>query len=151
MTKIPSEPLQTFCLHGVTTLCESSLDRFAATIIVFFDKRGSEFCKARLQAFQEILPKLREKNVHVVGISVDKDLNVTATWAQEIGITFPLYSDPEGEVCRAFGVYGSETKLSERALVVVKENSVVYRRLVKDTDIPEDLKGFWELQLDDPK
>jgi peroxiredoxin len=116
-----------------------SLDSFAskkAIVLLFFDKRRSEFCKKRLVAFQKVLPGLSKKNIQVIGISVDKGLDQTTKWAAEIGLTFPLLSDVDGTVCKSYGLLNSDKRAAERALVVIKKGKIAFREIVTGTEVP---------------
>jgi peroxiredoxin Q/BCP len=130
-------PLPSFALPAVQVVNTLAFERDAKFIIVFFDKRGPEFCKARLQAFQEILPQLKAAGFQVFGISTDDDLAKTAEWAREIGVEFPLLSDVGGVVSGRFGLLNSLDGRSERALAIIEQGTVRHRETVDHPNVPE--------------
>lgn len=132
----PSQ-LPAFALPAVQVVNTAALERDAKSIVVFFDQRGAEFCKARLQAIQEILPELKTAGYQVYGISTDGDLGKTAEWAAEIAVEFPLLSDVGGVVSERFGLLNSLNGRSERALAIIEDGAVRHRETVDYTDVPE--------------
>jgi peroxiredoxin len=127
----------TFSLPAVQVVSDSALRHKGKTIIIFFDARGAEFCKKRLQAVQVILPQLQAQGHRVFGISTDDDLAKTASWAREIGVEFPLLSDVGGSVSGSFGLLNSLNGRSERALAVIEQGRIIHRETVASTEVPD--------------
>lgn len=128
--------LPAFSLPAVQIVTESAMQHKGKTIVIFFDVRGAEFCKNRLQAIQAILPQLQAQGHRVFGISTDDDLGKTAAWAREIGVEFPLLSDVGGSVSESFGLLNSLNGRSERALAIIKQGSIIHRETVTSTEVP---------------
>jgi len=137
-----AEKAPDFILPAVQMVALDRLGEKSAVIIIFFDARGSAFCMKRLQAFQAILSEMERKNVQVLGISVDDELGITAKWASEIGVTFPLLSDLGGKVCDSYGLLNKEKRASERALVIIKKGKIVFKKIVTGTEVPPDIRHF---------
>ena len=129
--------LPAFSLPAVQVVSDNALQHKGKTIVVFFDARGAEFCKNRLQAVQAILRQLEAKGHRVFGISTDDDLAKTAAWAQEIGVEFPLLSDVGGKVSGSFGLLNSLNGRSERALAIIEQGRVIHRETVASTEVPD--------------
>jgi peroxiredoxin len=89
------------------------------------------------------LPQYRRQNVQVLGISVDDSVE-TATWAKEIGITFPLLSDKGGKVAKRFGLFDTKTNRAAKALAVVLDGQLVYSQKVSDTEVPIGISPWME-------
>jgi peroxiredoxin len=56
-----------------------------------------------LRSFQQKLPEFDARGIRVVGISVDLP-ETNRKQSQKLGYTFPLLSDPKGEVIRRYDV-----------------------------------------------
>jgi mycoredoxin-dependent peroxiredoxin len=89
----------------------------------------------RLTAFEAKLPQYRSQNVQVLGISVDDPLEA-ARWASDIGVSFPLLADKEGEIAKQFGLFDSETTRAAKAVAVVYDGRLVYSQEVSTPEIP---------------
>jgi peroxiredoxin len=89
----------------------------------------------RLTAFEAALPLYRSQNVQVLGVTVD-DPAETIAWAKSIGVTFPILTDTDGALCKAFDLFEVSTKRAAKALALVYDGRVVHREKVKSTDIP---------------
>lgn len=89
-----------------------------------------------MSAFQQELEAYRRRNVQVLGISIDHDLNDTAKWAEDIGVSFPLLSDAKGEVSKRFDMFNSETRTSSRAVALIANERLIHSEIVNTTEIP---------------
>jgi peroxiredoxin len=56
-----------------------------------------------LRSFQQKLPEFDARGIRVVGVSVDPP-ETNRKQSQKLGYTFPLLSDPKGEVIRRYDV-----------------------------------------------
>jgi peroxiredoxin len=65
------------------------------------------YCKTALVQLQEALPNYRAQGLGVAAISYDS-VAILQTFAQRAGITYPMLSDPESAVIRAFGILNTE-------------------------------------------
>lgn len=95
-------------------------------ILAFYPADWSPLCGDQMTLYQAVLPRFREHDARLLGISVDGPW-CHAAFAEDRGLTFPLLSDfePKGEVARAYGVYRLEAGTSERALFVLDREGVV--------------------------
>lgn len=74
-------------------------------MLYFYPKDDTPGCTREACAFQEALSALAARGAAVVGVSRDapsRHLRFKAKY----GLTFPLLSDLEGEVHRAYGAWG---------------------------------------------
>jgi alkyl hydroperoxide reductase subunit AhpC len=97
-------------------------------VVLFFYPADFTFvCPTEVLGFQKRLAEFQEKDAEVVGVSVD-DVASHGAWAEELGgIAFPLLSDPEGRVARAYGVLDEAEGRAFRATVVVSpEGAIAY-------------------------
>jgi peroxiredoxin len=56
-----------------------------------------------LRSFQQKLPEFDARGIRVVGVSIDPP-ETNRKQSQKLGYTFPLFSDPKGEVIRRYDV-----------------------------------------------
>jgi peroxiredoxin len=107
---------------------EVSLSDFSGrrVLLVFYPLDFSPVCSDQLSVYQEVKPQLAEREVELVGISVDSSYAHKA-FQEKLGIDTTLLSDfePKGEVARAYGSYLEGAGFANRTLVLVDENGVV--------------------------
>ena len=102
--------------------------RRGPVIIAFYPTDWGMICTMEMKRFAELQEKFNELGVRLLPISVN---TVTShrMWKAHLGITFPLLSDPEGEVAREYGMMLGDTDLmrgrSTRAVIIVDRNMVV--------------------------
>lgn len=72
-------------------------------LLLFFRGAWSPYCRSELRDVQSELSRLRERDVVVLAISVDP-IETCRRVTEELGLDFPVLSDPEGRVVAAYGV-----------------------------------------------
>jgi peroxiredoxin (alkyl hydroperoxide reductase subunit C) len=92
-------------------------------VLAFYPFDFSPVCSLQLPGLQERLGEFHKLGAEVLGISVDSKYSHRA-FAQQLGLTFPLLSDYNREVSRAYGVL-RESGSSERALFVVDKAGII--------------------------
>lgn len=97
-------------------------------ILLFYPTDWGMNCSIEMKTFQAMLPELREKNVEVIGISTNTVTSHRA-WKEQMGLTFRLLSDVDGEVSKLYGVLiTSDTILrnqSNRAVFLINTNGII--------------------------
>jgi peroxiredoxin Q/BCP len=86
-------------------------------ILYFYPAAMTPGCTKESVDFQGSLNELDAAGVTVVGVSPDKPAKL-AKFRDKEGLTFPLLSDPDAEVLKAYGAYG-EKKLYGKVIVGV--------------------------------
>jgi peroxiredoxin Q/BCP len=86
-------------------------------ILYFYPAAMTPGCTKEAVDFRDGLPEFEAAGVTVVGVSPDEPAKL-AKFRDRDSITFPLLSDPETGVLRAYGAYG-EKKLYGKATVGV--------------------------------
>ncbi|MGI0055535.1 MAG: peroxiredoxin [Thermoplasmata archaeon] len=74
-------------------------------VLYFFPKAGTAGCRSETKGFAQEAARLAERDVQVVAISVDS-VERQAEFARECGAPFPMLSDTDRAVARAYGVLG---------------------------------------------
>ena len=71
-------------------------------VLYFYPKDDTPGCTTEACNFRDDLPALRALNVQILGISLD-DTKSHAQFAEKFRLPFPLLSDTDGNVARAYG------------------------------------------------
>ena len=73
-------------------------------ILYFYPKDLTAGCTAQACGFAELYPQLREKGAVVLGVSKDSVAS-HKRFEEKYGLPFPLLSDPELSVIKAYNVW----------------------------------------------
>lgn len=94
-------------------------------VVFFYPKDGTPGCTKEACAFRDAWTSYQERNVAIVGVSLD-DVASHARFAEEHKLPFPLLADTDGAVARAWGV-DSSFGMMKRVTVLVDKDGVVQR------------------------
>ncbi len=72
-------------------------------VLYFYPKDSTPGCTTEGLDFQALLPKFHKLDAEVIGVSRDS-VKSHANFCAKQGFTFPLVSDGDETLCRAFGV-----------------------------------------------
>jgi peroxiredoxin (alkyl hydroperoxide reductase subunit C) len=89
-------------------------------LVVFFYPADFTFiCPTEVAGFNNMAQEFRSENAEILGISVDS-LESHRKWADEFGgLNYPLLSDHEKKVSRAYGVLDEKTGVCVRATFII--------------------------------
>ncbi len=95
-------------------------------LLVFYPFAFSGICTGELCQVRDELADYSDKDVQVIGVSVDTPFSLKA-WAEQQGYTFPLLSDfwPHGEVAKTYGVFHEEAGLAVRGTFLIDKTGTV--------------------------
>ena len=100
-------------------------------ILVFYPRDFSLVCPTELTALSTRIDEFHENGAAVLGVSVD-DLESHERWLATPrargglgGLKFPLASDVDGAVSRAYGVFLEQQHMALRGLFVIDPNGVL--------------------------
>jgi peroxiredoxin Q/BCP len=139
MTVAAGQPAPDFTLpspEGDVTL--SALDRPA--VLYFYPRDDTPGCTREAIAFSGLLPEFEAAGVAVYGISKDPVAKHEKFTAKH-GLTVPLLSDADGDVCERYGVwaeksmYGRTSMGVERTTFLVDGSGVV-REVWRKVKVP---------------
>jgi peroxiredoxin (alkyl hydroperoxide reductase subunit C) len=107
-------------------------------VLAFYPLAFSPVCTHQLPALEKEMPRLRELEAEVLGISVDSHY-ANEAYAQKLKLSFPLLGDFRKEVSTAYGVLNPDTLYSNRTLFVVdKQGTIVHRQQTPtNSDLPD--------------
>jgi peroxiredoxin Q/BCP len=92
-----------------------SLGDFAGKhlVLYFYPKDNTPGCTREAQAFSEAAAKIRKMGAEVVGVSKDS-IKSHCSFRDKYGLKFPLLSDPELKLHKAFGAWGEKTMYGKK-------------------------------------
>ncbi|MGW5052418.1 peroxiredoxin [Actinokineospora sp. NPDC004072] len=95
-------------------------------LLVFYPFAFSGICTGELCQVRDELSDYSDKDVQVIGVSVDTPFSLKA-WADQQGYTFPLLSDfwPHGEVAKTYGVFHEDAGLALRGTFLIDKTGTV--------------------------
>jgi thioredoxin-dependent peroxiredoxin len=91
-------------------------------VLAFFPKAFSGACTKEMAALRDHQKMLDEANAQVIGISMDSP-DVQKKFADTLKLTFPIVSDKDGRVARAYGVMGA--LWPKRATFVISDSGKI--------------------------
>jgi thioredoxin-dependent peroxiredoxin len=86
-------------------LVQLSSLRGRPVVLYFFPKANSLGCTVETRAFADHFAEFQRAGVEIVGISVDP-VGAQKTFATKCDVAFPLLSDGDKSIARAYGVLG---------------------------------------------
>ncbi|MDF2550484.1 MAG: ahpC [Chlamydiales bacterium] len=108
-------------------------------VVLFFYPLDFTFvCPTELHAFQEALDAFEERNVQVIGCSVDSCyshlawLNTPKSKGGIEGVTYPILSDLNKTIASDYGVLHPQEGVAFRGLFLIDPEGVVRHQVVND-------------------
>ena len=93
-------------------------------IIYFYPAAMTPGCTKQACDFRDSRNDLSEAGFAVLGISPDAPAKL-AKFAARDGLTFPLLSDPDREVLKAYGAFGEKMLYGKKSVGVIRSTFVV--------------------------
>jgi peroxiredoxin Q/BCP len=93
-------------------------------IIYFYPAAMTPGCTKQACDFRDSRSELSEAGLAVLGISPDAPAKL-AKFAARDGLTFPLLSDPDREVLKAYGAFGEKMLYGKKSVGVIRSTFVV--------------------------
>lgn len=101
--------------------------------LLFYPRDFSFVCPTELTGFSAEKQLFDQRRCELLGISIDsveshlKWMETPASEGGVEGIRFPLASDPQGDLCKSFGVWRDEDGLPNRGLFLIDPNGMLLR------------------------
>lgn len=146
-TKAPLFTLKQRTADGFADVALADYIGKKKVVLLFFPFAFSSVCEAELCSVSGGLDQYEALNAQVLGISVDLPF-AQAAFANAVGISFPLISDFNGEVSKAYDVSYDEILglkgVSKRsAFVIDLDGTIVYSSA---SDDPKVVPSFDEIK-----
>jgi len=114
--------------------------------VVFFYPLDFTFvCPSELLAFDHRMAKFKERNVEVIGVSIDSHFTHNAwrnTAINDGGIGavgYPLVADMSHSICRDYGVETPDGNVAFRGTFLIDQQGVVRHQVVNDLPLGRDV------------
>jgi alkyl hydroperoxide reductase subunit AhpC len=110
-------------------------------VLMFYPRDFSLVCPTELTAVSDRFAEFRERHCDVLAVStdtIDTHVHWLTTSPSQSGIgplAFPLASDPDGEVCKAYGVLVERGHLALRGLFIIDPNGVLQYQVVHNLSV----------------
>jgi peroxiredoxin Q/BCP len=103
-----------------------SLDDFKGkkVILYFYPRDNTPGCTREAQAFRDALPKIKRKNAVVLGVSRDSVASHCG-FRDNHDLNFPLLSDPDGRVVRAYGAWGEKNMYGKKTEGLIRTTVII--------------------------
>jgi thioredoxin-dependent peroxiredoxin len=121
----PGDPAPDFSLlddHGATVSLEDLRGR--RVVLYVYPAAMTSGCTTQACDFRDNLSALNAAGVSVVGLSPDS-VKKLAQFREHDHLTFPLLSDPDKEVLRAYGAYGTKQLYGKPVEGVIRSTFVI--------------------------
>lgn len=106
---------------------EYALKDFAgkqAVVIAWFPKAFTGGCRAECLSMRDSGEEIRKYDVAYFTASCD-DLETQKKWAKELELDYPVLSDPEKTVAKAYGVVHEGREVPERWTFIIDKDGVI--------------------------
>ncbi|MEM6690124.1 MAG: redoxin domain-containing protein [Planctomycetota bacterium] len=114
--------------------------------LIFYPRDFSFVCPTELTDFSKAIEDFKARGCELLAISVDT-CDTHRRWLQTPaknggveGLRYPLGADPDGEICRAFGVYRSVDATSNRGLFLIDPDGALRYSVVHDLGVGRNAK-----------
>jgi peroxiredoxin Q/BCP len=110
----------------------SSYQKKNPVIIYFYPKAGTPGCTKQACGIRDSFSKFKENEIVVLGISVDSKESIK-DFINDNELNFPLLSDEDKEVSKAYGVLNNIGLNSRITFIVDKQGNIA--EILRDVDV----------------
>lgn len=102
------------------------LSDYAGKVVVLYvyPKDSTPGCTTEAAEFQAALPELRGLGAEVLGLSKDS-IESHCKFADKLGLSFPLLSDPDGQVIEKYGAWGEKNMYGRTSMGIIRTTVVI--------------------------
>jgi mycoredoxin-dependent peroxiredoxin len=93
-------------------------------VLAFYVRAFTSGCTREMKAYQADIPKFEGVDTQVIGISVDSEARNKA-YAESLGLTFPVVSDPHRTVSRQYGVLMPVIRWAKRVTFIIDKEGII--------------------------
>ena len=93
-------------------------------VLYFYPRDLTPGCTREAEGFRTALPKIKKKNAVVLGVSRDS-VDSHCKFIDKYDLNFPLLSDPDGKVLRAYGAWGEKNMYGKKTEGVIRTTVII--------------------------
>jgi len=110
-------------------------------VLYFYPKDGTPGCTTESCGFRDVHDALRRHDTEVLGVSRDP-LDAHERFSAKHGLTFPLLSDAQDHVSKAYGVFGKKSFMGREFYGIHRTTFVIdkqgrIRRIDRKVDVKQ--------------
>ena len=134
------QPAPTFTLPSTIEDGEVSLSDYLGqwVVLYFYPRDFTPGCTLEAQRFQRDLPEYQARNTQILGVSAD-DVDSHEEFCDAESLVFPLLSDPDGAVSKAYGSWMKPMSMRHTYLIdpdgVLKERFLGVRPAIHSQEV----------------
>jgi peroxiredoxin Q/BCP len=121
-----------------------------SVVLYFYPKDETSGCTKEACAFRDTYEKFKERGAEVLGISSDT-VDSHKKFAERHNLSFPLLSDPHGDVRKSYGVPSTLGLLPGRVTYVIDKEGIVRgifnSQMRPEQHIPEALNALQKREV----
>lgn len=122
----------------------SSYKGISPVVIYFYPKAGTPGCTKQACGIRDNWSKFSENGIVVLGISVDSKEDIKE-FILENNLNFPLLSDSNKEVSKAYGVLNNLGLASRITFVVDKEGKIA--QIIREVDVQKHADQVFDIAM----
>ncbi len=111
----------TFKLESTQGSIDLSHYQGSWTVLYFYPKDNTPGCTAQACNFRDALPGMSAK---VLGVSAD-DMKSHQKFEGDFGLPFPLVSDPEHKIAKAYGAFGTKKMYGKEYQGIIRSTFII--------------------------
>jgi len=93
-------------------------------VVYFYPRDNTPGCTVEAQEFAAAVPALKKLGAIVYGVSKDS-IASHCKFRDKYQLTFPLLSDPEGEVLEAYGAWGDKVMYGKKMKGIIRSTVLI--------------------------
>jgi alkyl hydroperoxide reductase subunit AhpC len=104
-------------------------------VLFFYPADFTFICPTEVVGFSKLAEEFSKENGVVLGVSVD-DLETHRAWAAELGgLNYPLLSDVDRNISRAYGVLDERENVALRGTFIINPTGVISYQVVSHVNV----------------
>lgn len=132
----PAPPFDLPCaFDGQISHLSLSGIRSEMIVLFFYPHDFSFICPTEVEGFHKAQPAFKAEHTSIVGVSID-EAETHRRWAHELGgLSYPLLTDADGQLARAYGVLDDAEKAALRATFILDSKRIVVWALASSMNV----------------
>jgi thioredoxin-dependent peroxiredoxin len=93
-------------------------------VLYFYPRDNTPGCTVEANDFNAALPELKKLGAVVLGVSKDS-IASHCKFRDKFGLTFPLLSDPDGQVMESYGAWGDKVMYGKKMKGIIRSTVLI--------------------------